>query len=227
MSRLAPRERRPDAFVEVAMTAPVFVVYHLGLLFVDVQNGADWVTGLLLRLLDSSRLGYAAFVPALGGAMLLVARRATREPEALLGRIVAEGALFALGLLLTVGLVGDLLVPDAWGFARDSLPGALILSSGAGFHEELVFRVGGFEGGRRALEAMGRRPARAAVVAALVSSLLFAMAHHVGAFGEPLRLVPFAMRFVSGLYLCAVMRYRGFATAVYAHTLYDVVVLAF
>lgn len=207
------------------MTAPVFVFYQLGLLVVDVQNGADWITGLLMRLLSWSRFAYALFVIAFGLGMYLVAQRATRKPEKLLGRVVLEGALFAFGLLLTVGFVGRIMLPNLVGFSRTSIPGALILSAGAGFHEELLFRVIGFEGGSRVLRMLGRSEGRSAIVAALVSSVLFAMAHHLGSFGEPWRLVPFTMRFVSGLYLCAVMRYRGFATAVYAHTLYDVFVL--
>lgn len=207
------------------MAAPVFVAYQLGLLVVDVQNGADWITGLLMRLLAWSRIGYALFVLAFGVGMAMVAKRATRKPEKLLGRVVLEGALFAAGLLLTVGFVGRILVPNLVGFGRGSLPGAIILSAGAGFHEELLFRVVGFEGGSRLVRGLGRSEPQASWLAALGSSLLFAMAHHVGTFGEPLRLVPFAMRTVSGLYLCAVMRYRGFATAVYAHTLYDLFVL--
>lgn len=220
-----PLPHRPDVFVEVAMTAPVFVIYQLGLLVLDVQNGADWITGLLMRLLSWSRLAYVGFVLLFGLGMFLVAKRATRKPEKLLGRIVLEGALFALGLILTVGFVGRIMLPNLLGFSRDSIPGAVILSAGAGFHEELLFRVVGFEGGSRALRSLGRSELRSSLLAALLSSLLFALAHHLGTFGEPFRLVPFTMRLVSGLYLCAVLRYRGFATAVYAHTLYDIFVL--
>lgn len=221
----AMKARRPDPFVEVAMTAPVFVFYQLGLTLLTVQNGADWITGLLLRLFEWNRLAYAAFVLAIGFAMYVVAQRSVRRPVESLKRIVFDSVLLSLGLLVTVGLVGRILVANRVGPPSVSVLDALILSAGAGFHEELLFRLVGFEGGTRALYLAGQTPRRATMTAAVISSIVFAIAHHIGPFGEPLRLVPFAMRVVSGLYLAAVMRFRGFATAVYTHTLYDVLVM--
>lgn len=214
------------------MTAPVFVLYQIGLLFLDVRNGADWVTTLLLRVVEWNRIAYVAFVLAFGAALFVVAKRSMHQPHEGLRRIVVESVVLAVGLLGTVGLVGHVLTPNLLGAAPLvatvggrplSMFAATVLSAGAGFHEELVFRVVGFEGGTRLLEA-ARRP-HALAIAALVSSFAFALAHHLGALGEPFRVVAFGMRFASGLYLCAVMRLRGFATAVYTHALYDVLVL--
>lgn len=216
------------------MTAPVFVVYQLGLLFLSVQNGADWITGSLLRVVEWNRAVYVGLVVLAGLAMAAVAKRAVRRPHEDLRRILLESMVLALGLVFTVGLVGRALAPSLLasvqvpmraGAASVSLFAAIVLSAGAGFHEELLFRVVAFEGGTRVLAATGRSKERATLVCALVSSVLFALAHHIGTFGEPLALVPLAMRFISGLYLCAIMRLRGFATAVYTHTLYDVIVL--
>jgi hypothetical protein len=100
---------------------------------------------------------------------------------------------------------------------------ALVLSAGAGFHEELVFRVGLFGGLVFALER-GTRLGRPIVlgVAAVLSALVFSGAHHLGPYGDALALGPFVFRTVLGLLLAGIYAWRGFAVAVYAHFFYDV-----
>lgn len=220
---LGPR-RRPSRMFEVAMTAPVFVVYQLGLLVLDVRNGADWVTSLLLALLDRSVVLYVTFVLAIGAGMYAVARREHRAPEDAIVRTLAESCLLAFVLVALASTTARFIL-NSVAIPSDSFVGSIIVSAGAGFHEELLFRVGLFEGGCLGLVALGHPRERATAIAALVSSLLFALAHHVGPLGEPLALVPLVVRTVSGLYFAAILRFRGFATAVYTHALYDVLVL--
>ncbi|MGE5784841.1 MAG: hypothetical protein ACM3ZE_09620, partial [Myxococcales bacterium] len=60
---------------------------------------------------------------------------------------------------------------------------------------------------------------------ALLISMLFSAWHHVGDFGEPFTLNAFVFRWVSGLVFTLIFALRGFATAVWTHTLYDIWVL--
>jgi membrane protease YdiL (CAAX protease family) len=85
-----------------------------------------------------------------------------------------------------------------------------------------VFRLGLLVGCMSLL-----RESRASfLVALVVSSLLFAGAHHLGVHGEPFSLHAFAFRTLAGAAFGAIFWYRSLAHAVYAHVLYDIVVAA-
>jgi membrane protease YdiL (CAAX protease family) len=128
---------------------------------------------------------------------------------------------------LLVGWATARIVPHAW--ATLQLGGRplgplerLVMSAGAGFYEELVFRVGLFGGLAHLFTRRGVPALRAGLAAAAVSALLFSAVHYVGALGDSFSLGSFVFRALSGLYLAALYRFRGFAVAVYAHALYDV-----
>ena len=100
----------------------------------------------------------------------------------------------------------------------------LVISAGAGLHEELIFRVVGMGGLAWLLAGvMGRRSAW--LVALVASSLLFSIAHHVGPMGEPFTFMAFAYRTLAGVFFAMVYQVRGFAVAAWTHALYDVYVL--
>ena len=65
---------------------------------------------------------------------------------------------------------------------------------------------------------------RAVLLAALVSSILFAAAHHVGAQGEAFYFSVFLFRLLAGGLFAAIFLYRGFGVAIGAHAVYDVLV---
>jgi membrane protease YdiL (CAAX protease family) len=65
----------------------------------------------------------------------------------------------------------------------------------------------------------------AVVVAFVVSSVLFSLAHHVGPYGEPLDLGALTYRFLAGLVFASLFYFRSFAIAVYTHALYDIYVM--
>ncbi len=97
---------------------------------------------------------------------------------------------------------------------------------GAGVHEELVFRLLLF-GGLVAIlgRSLGPTDQRTAVACALVaSSVLFAAAHHAGAHGEPFTMHAFAYRCIAGAAFGMIAWHRSLAHAVYAHTIYDLLV---
>ncbi len=100
------------------------------------------------------------------------------------------------------------------------------MSAGAGFHEELIFRVFLFGGMafflRRVLNV---RATWSLVTALVVSSAVFSGIHYVGALGDDFTWASFVFRFFAGVYLALLFRFRGFAVAVYAHAIFDVIVL--
>ena len=65
---------------------------------------------------------------------------------------------------------------------------------------------------------------RAEWIAAPIAAVVFSAAHYVGALGDQFTLASFTFRALAGLWFTLVYRFRGFAVAVYTHTLYDLFV---
>jgi hypothetical protein len=219
-----------DALTSLVLTLPVFLVYHVGIVFMDLRNGADFVTGNLISLLDLSMGGYLALTFAVAGglaASVALLRKQNDLRLGALGPVVAESVLWAALMWLLVGWATARIVPHAW-VTLQTGPRPLgplerlVMSAGAGFYEELVFRVGLFGGLTHLFTRHGVPALRAGLAAAAASALLFSAVHYVGALGDAFSLGSFVFRALSGLYLAALYRFRGFAVAVYAHALYDV-----
>jgi hypothetical protein len=231
----AVRRGRPDPLTSVVLTIPLFLVYHLGILLIDKRNGVDWVSDLTLELLRASVPAYIATSVGLCALLALAAwllrKRGTVRPQALLP-IVAESAVWAVIMLISVGWAVQSVMPalqlpaTSVGAAAGQLGPLekIVMAAGAGFHEEVAFRVVFFSGGARLLVLCGARALPSYLLAALGSSLVFAFVHHLGAGGEGLTAAAFSFRTLAGLYLCALYAARGFAVAVYTHALYDALV---
>jgi hypothetical protein len=221
--------RRVDPLTSLVLTTPVFLVYHVGLLLTDARNGVDFVSGPMRALAQASLLAYLGLTLAVAAGIvvagLAMRGRGELHPRALVP-LLLESTLWALALSATVGYLTTHLVPSMQTGPRPVGPiDALVLSAGAGFHEELVFRVGLFAGGAWLLTRFAKlRPLLAFAVAAMVSSLVFSAAHYIGPFGDSFLLVSFTFRALFGLALAALYKARGFAVAVYTHAIYDVFV---
>jgi hypothetical protein len=230
-----------DPLTSLVLTMPVFVIYHLGLLFTDLRNGADLVTGLMLAVLERSVGGYVALTLGVALVIVLVGRhlRASHHVELrALAPVLGESLGWSLLLLVTVGWLTAQIFGAAWAVTpNDPLAPLLqlgprtlgpiervVMAAGAGFHEEVVFRVGLFAGSAHALERAGWSTVRAGVAAALGSAVVFSAVHYVGALGDALTLPSFAFRFFMGVAFAALYRFRGFAVAVYTHFVYDLLV---
>jgi len=118
------------------------------------------------------------------------------------------------------------------GGAPDGRFSALVMSLGAGFYEEIAFRVVLFGLGLRLiLGLIGTLPrAKRTLVAlawALSIAFVFSGWHYVGDLGEAFELRSFVFRSVCGLAFTIIYSFRGFAPAVWTHTIYDAWILLF
>jgi hypothetical protein len=248
MRSLSEREglaAKPGAWGELALTLPVFLVYQLGVVFLDVRNATDLVTSRLLEVSHGDRLTYLGLTASIGIVMSAVFAVLGRG-QALHGRkvlqIAAEGAAYAIAMgAATSWIVGRLFAgPPARAAVEGGPLTGLIMSLGAGFYEELAFRAVLFGLGAKLLvwlfvkqkvALVGGAPALSLkavvimVVWALVCAGAFSAMHYVGSLGDPFDMRSFVARAVLGLALTLVYATRGFAAAVWTHALYDVWVL--
>jgi membrane protease YdiL (CAAX protease family) len=150
----------------------------------------------------------------------------TRFRPALIPWIWCEGVTWGLVLHLAWnGLDGGL--ADGGGLGpMDNLALAL----GAGVYEELVFRVAVFWLVLKLLELMSKPETREAgrmprvIGSVLITSFVFALAHHLGP--EPFHLGAMLFRTTAALLFTTLFAWRGLGVAVCAHAAYDVFVVA-
>ncbi len=193
----------------------MLLAYEIGILFAGRVDGADVVTRALYTI-AGSRTAYLLVHAAIAGLFLLWIRRSQRWGTLRLEialPVVLEAACYALALGGAIRLILDHVL-------RLGAGDAVVSALGAGVHEELVFRLGLVT----ALVALARGRRGAFAIALVVSSLVFAAAHHVGTLGEPFTARAFAFRTLAGVAFGAIYWYRSLAHAVYAHVLYDLFV---
>ncbi len=245
-------------WVDLGLTLPIFVAYHLGVVTLDVRNATDLVTAPLLDLAEGNREMYLVITGAIGvvfaGVFALAGRGQVFHAGKFL-QIALEGAVYAFVMRFAANYVVGHLFAGVAGALPQSIAGAasagpvgpwagLIMSMGAGFYEEIAFRVVLFGLGAQALvgrfsqqrfgllgpsstPSLTLRSFLMVVGWAVVAAALFSGVHYVGAMGDRFELATFTFRFVLGLALTLIYAARGFAAAVWTHTLYDVWVLVF
>jgi hypothetical protein len=228
-----PLGGRSDRWTDLALTLPIFVVYHLGVVFLPVRNAADPVTSRLHALSRHSLPLYAALTLAVGVAFVAVLWSAGRK-EALdpwrFARVALEGAIYACLMRLAGGwVVGSLrLLPGA---GEEGIFGSVVMSLGAGFYEEVAFRVILFGAGaavlRKVLGVQGIGAFLVTAACGIAEAVAFSAWHYTGALGDEVKASSFVFRAVCGLVLTVIFALRGFAPAVWTHALYDVWVMVF
>ena len=110
---------------------------------------------------------------------------------------------------------------------------AIVLSAGAGYWEELVFRLAAvglpvYAALRFGSQERGAKALRVGIVgflAVAASSVIFSALHYVGGEEVP-GAYSFWYRALSGVFFSSLFLSRGFAVAAWTHFLYDVVVMA-
>jgi hypothetical protein len=221
-----------DPWSDLVLTLPMFIGYHLGVIFLPIRNAADMVTRELVALAGHDRAAYGGLTLAIGLAFVVVLGLAGRGHALRWQRFVLialEGIVYAVAMRLVASYVVGRV------FLGPELPGpfsGVVMSLGAGFYEELVFRVALFGGGRKVLglffpgTTMVRRTLLP-IAWAVVTAGLFSAWHHFGQLGEPFEAQPFIFRWVCGLVFVAIYALRGFAPVVWTHAVYDLWVLVF
>jgi len=225
---------RPGAWVDLGLTLPIFLVYHLAVVFLGVQNATDMVTGTLMSLSAGDKTKY------------LLGRGQAFRPRKFL-QIIVEGVVYALVMALVANfVVGSLfarVAASAGSIASEGRFVGFIMSLGAGFYEELTFRVILFGLGAKILvwffgkqrvvlsgtsAAASGFSFRSLLVMfgwAIACALVFSGVHYIGPLSDDFKLTSFTFRAVLGLILTLIYVTRGFAAAVWTHAIYDVWVL--
>jgi hypothetical protein len=217
-------------WTDLGLTLPIFVVYHLGVVWLPVRNSADLVTEQLVALANHSLPAYAGLTLGIAFVyvgILLVAGRKQGLDFSRFGWIFCETVVYAIAMrylaAYAVGQIPLASVPKGVG-------PSLIMSLGAGFYEEIAFRVLLFGLGAKALIfladiAMPLKRLMFQLIWALVCAAIFSGWHYVGHFADAFDLRSFTFRMVCGLVFTLIYVFRGFAPAVWTHTLYDLWVL--
>jgi hypothetical protein len=219
-------------WADLALTLPVFVGYHLGVVFLPVRNAADVVTRELVSMAENNLLAYAGLTLGIGavfvGVLLMLGRAHTLRASRFLF-VGLEGIVYAIAMRLA----GQYVVTKLALLAGPPVEGqfsSVVMSLGAGFYEEVAFRVGLFGLGLRLVRALlgpmlPLKRTLLSVAWAVLTALAFSGWHYVGELGDPFELRSFVFRWVCGLAFTLIYAFRGFAPAVWTHTLYDAWVL--
>ena len=228
----------------VLFVVPLFLVYELLALtlhtfhITTLRNGAD----VMLRNM-ASVFGLNNFPMIVFGILVILAiiagyYKKKHQMEIVLSHFLimfAECIVYALVMgSISLSLTNFfILIPKAFSLSIVTSTDFwvnIMLSFGAGIHEEFFFRfilIGALLEITRTLlkDKTKSLISWSALIALLASSLIFSYSHHIGDFGEALRLEPFLFRFISGLYLSVIYLLRGFGVSAWTHALYDVFLL--
>ncbi len=239
----APQGSWPDylressrPLVSLFFVLPLMLVYEAGVLALGpaaIRNGADVY---MRRLLDVLDFGQYFLLPAVTCAILLgwhhVNRDRWRFPARVLPVMFVESIIWALLLLVAwrlQSIISDapLAVASDHGVVTARLA-RVVAFCGAGLYEELLFRLIFLSALIGVIRWAGGTPRVTAVVAVLVTSLVFSAAHYqpFTPGGDALvwdNLGRFVFRFLAGIFFAVLFVRRGFGIAAATHAFYDVI----
>jgi membrane protease YdiL (CAAX protease family) len=217
---------------------PWIAIYELGVLAIGqdqpdaMRNGADfWMRSLLTRAGAGQLL-----LPLIVVGMLLAWHILRKNPwqvrlETQFG-MLAESVLLAV-VLVAVGQCHDIVfrslvvhdtTPEGVLNAMQGSVSQAVSYIGAGVYEEVMFRLLLIPAAFLSFRMFEFPSKYAAMMAAISSSFLFALAHHVGPAAEAFNLFAFSFRVAAGLFFAAVFLLRGFGITVGCHAAYDLLV---
>lgn len=255
-SDVAPASKS-GPWTDLALTLPIFVGYHVGVIFLPVRNAADVVTRELQSVANYNLWAYILLTLAIGAGYvtpLLLAGRGKHMKVDRFAWMGTEGIIYALAMRLLAGyivaqVVAAVVDPGLVGLMSaapalssqvevagtsvaisDRVAGA-VMSLGAGFYEELVFRVGLYGAGAALVLFLFNVTTATSkflyrMTWAVLCACIFSGWHYVGELGESFDLMTFVFRGACGLIFTVIYHFRGFAPAVWTHALYDIWVLA-
>jgi hypothetical protein len=146
---------------------------------------------------------------------------------------VWESFFWALAVFVGLGYLAPLIVSPSMSAGHDTRNwlGDMVMSLGAGFYEELFFRLGLVSLFQGAFMFVGRDPDRPGnvVLIVLATATLFSLAHFkfvIGEYGDDFSFYKFFFRTFFGVCMSAMMVSRGFGITAWTHAWYDVVVFS-
>ncbi len=215
--------------------APLLLAYELGVHHLSqgnpdsLRNGADvWARARLAEF--GLPIMWAAPALILGGLLILAWLRWADRPSDPLGTIFGmciESIVFAVGIWALSRNFRPLM--EQSGIPLASVPfhplavGQVVNYLGAGIYEEVLFRLGLFSVIALILRVILPKIV-AILVAAVLASLAFSAAHHLGPAGESMVPIVFYFRTVAGLVFSALYLTRGLGIAVGVHAGYNILV---
>jgi len=223
--------RRP--LVSLVFVSPLLIAYEGGILLLGssaMRNGADaW----LRTLLGGIGFGQYFLLPVLTVGILLAWHHVNRDPWRVPSWVLSgmAGECLSLSLVLVfiaylqgvvLGSLFNLSLPLA-NFITDFFAKAISFC-GAGIYEEVLFRLILLTGLTVIFNLFGATKPQAMWAAVGLSSLLFSLAHYVGAEGDTFALDSFLFRFIAGAFFAVLFVQRGFGIVAGTHALYDIIV---
>jgi membrane protease YdiL (CAAX protease family) len=227
-------EQSRNLLNSLVTVVPLLILYQLGILLISREsiNGVDFLTIVAVKaggIRGLLILNLILIIIFLIGVIYLH-KKQTFQADFILPMIV-ESAVWAVGMGVLIVFVLKYTFPMASAAAevsdiRAREPVIKILASiGAGVNEELVFRLAlmtfiiWF-----CVKMFALKRFTGVLIAVLVSSALFSLAHYfIGR--EKITQYSLLYRFFAGVVFAVIFKLRGFAIAVYTHTLYDIFVL--
>lgn len=225
-------------------SVPLLLAYELGAGYLATTGGSSLRNGadvLLRTLLAAGNMGGTLPLTLLLlviAAILIFLEQRRRRVALRLSPFIGmtmESIVYALLLGAVIGgltqwvLHGVSQLPlsiDAGPLASLSFREGVVLSLGAGFYEELVFRVILVGGIFAILRGSGLERRPAGIFSAILAALLFSTFHYIGPYGDPWSVPSFLFRFLAGLAFSVLFLVRGFGITAWTHALYDIFIFA-
>lgn len=226
-------KKRPDPLTSIALTIPVFLLYHLGLLAVERRSGVDLVSNTIFGTLKASAPVYVVVTLSLALVVATVTwveerRGATQSMS--LWRVLAEGAVAALVVVAALSFFTGRVLQSTDPAALKELQELkvfemLVVAAGTAFHEEIIFRALLCTLLSVVLLKVFRVSKGAALgIAIALSSIAFALVQNWGPFGQPFMAELALYRLALGVFFAVLFLFRGFAVAVYTHVFFEILV---
>lgn len=224
-------------FYALLLTWPLLLVYEVGTYLqnmgksLQVMNGADALLeavltgfghvtvlqstiGLLFMLLIGATIEFRRHRPTIRISYMLLAMAEAVILSFLLGPLSNWLMNPTTSMMAMLRFPG---IPSVEGFF-----GNVVSSCGAGFYEELVYRVMLVGGLVLFLKMIRVRAPIAFVVATVLGAAIFSGVHHIGSLGDPFTFRVFFFRMAAGVVFNVIYATRGFAVAAWTHALYDI-----
>ncbi|MBI9016274.1 MAG: CPBP family intramembrane metalloprotease [Phycisphaerae bacterium] len=253
----------PGAYPEVtrrplyglAFLLPLVLVYELGIMFTDSLSdykvritAFSWLIDFALHI--GMKPSLAKAFPGFVVVIVLLCWQLSSNHDwkikpRWLGGMALESIIWAMPLFLIGALLETILrnmFDSSWLLAavegKTAIQMAIsdiVTSIGAGIYEELIFRLIVMGILIMLFEDVLKRPALLSIIlAAVLSSVLFAVYHYIGVRTDadggwsfyqtnPIRISGFLFRVTAGLYFAYIFKIRGFGIAAGSHCVYDII----